>query len=89
VFNKDELYSGIELGTINLDNLKKIVKKNVPKNIIKYWELKLIGSKRSQKDTHEAPEKIDTSVPFLLREKRRKCGAVVRDCDLLQPDSRR
>jgi GTP pyrophosphokinase len=68
VFNKDELYSGIELGTINLDNLKKIVKKNVPKNIIKYWELKLIGSKKEPKDTHEAPERIDTSVPFLLRE---------------------
>ncbi|MGD0340142.1 MAG: RelA/SpoT family protein [Bacteroidales bacterium] len=68
VLNKDELYSGVELGTIKLDNLKKIVKKNVPKNVIKYWELKLIGSRKEAKDTHEAPEKIDTSVPFLLRE---------------------
>jgi GTP diphosphokinase / guanosine-3',5'-bis(diphosphate) 3'-diphosphatase len=68
VFNKDELYSGIELGTIDLDNLKKIVKKNVPKDVIKYWELKLIGSKKEVKDTYEAPEKIDASVPFLLRE---------------------
>ena len=27
VLNKDELYSGIGLGRINLDNLKKIIKK--------------------------------------------------------------
>jgi GTP diphosphokinase / guanosine-3',5'-bis(diphosphate) 3'-diphosphatase len=68
VLNKDELYSGIELGTINLDNLKKIVRKNASKNVIKYWELKLIGSKKETKDAPSVPEKIDTSVPFLLRE---------------------
>ncbi len=68
VLNKDELYSGIELGTINLDNLKKIVRKNTSKNVIKYWELKLIGSKKEPKEVHEKPEKIDASVPFLLRE---------------------
>jgi (p)ppGpp synthetase, RelA/SpoT family len=68
VLNKDELYSGIELGTINLNNLKKIVRKNASKNVIKYWELKLIGSKKETKDTPVASEKIDASVPFLLRE---------------------
>ena len=68
VLYKDELYSGIELGTINLDNLKKIVRKNVSKNLIKYWELKLIGSKKETRDAPVIPEKIDTSVPFLLRE---------------------
>jgi GTP pyrophosphokinase len=68
LLNKDELYAGIELGTINLDNLKKIVKKNAPKNVIKYWELRLIGSKKESKDAQEATEKIDASVPFLLRE---------------------
>jgi GTP diphosphokinase / guanosine-3',5'-bis(diphosphate) 3'-diphosphatase len=68
VLNKDELYSGIELGTINLDNLKKIVRKNASKNLIKYWELKLIGSKKETRDAPVTPEKIDTSVPFLLRE---------------------
>ncbi len=68
VLYKDELYSGIELGTINLDNLKKIVRKNASKNLIKYWELKLIGSKKETRDAPVTPEKIDTSVPFLLRE---------------------
>jgi GTP pyrophosphokinase len=68
VENKDELYSGIELEKINLDNLKKIVKKNPSKNVIKYWELKLIGPRKETKETKGTQEKIDTTVPFLLRE---------------------
>jgi len=68
VINKDELYSGIELGTINLDNLKKILKKNVSRNVIKYWDFKLIGSKKEVKDTVEKKEPINTNVPFLLKE---------------------
>ncbi len=68
VLNKDELYSGIELGIINLDNLKKILRKTTTKSIIKYWDLKFIGSKKEVKETGEAPQKIDNNVPFLLRE---------------------
>lgn len=66
--NKDELYSGIGLGRINLDNLKKILKKSPSKNVIKYWELKLIGSKKDKKEAVTAQDKIDNSVPYLLRE---------------------
>jgi GTP pyrophosphokinase len=69
VVNKDELYSGIELGTIDLDNLKKIIRKSPAKNVIKYWELKLLGSKKSKKDGEEVvTEQIDATAPFLLRE---------------------
>ena len=68
VLNKDELYSGIELGTINLDNLKKIVRKNTSKNLIKYWDFKLIGSKKGIVESEIVQEKIDANVPFLLRE---------------------
>ncbi len=69
LFNKDELYSGIELGTISLDNLKKIIRKTPAKNVIKYWELKLLGSMKGKKEEeHEHPEKIDDGAPFLLRE---------------------
>ncbi len=70
VLNKDELYSGIELGTINLDNLKKIIRKSPAKNVIKYWELKLLGSKKEKKGEEENAqvENIDPSSPFLLRE---------------------
>jgi GTP diphosphokinase / guanosine-3',5'-bis(diphosphate) 3'-diphosphatase len=70
VANKDELYSAIELGTINLDNLKKIVRPSPTKNVIKYWELKLLGNKKGKKEEEESDtiEKIDGSIPFLLRE---------------------
>ena len=68
VLNKDELYSRIELGIINLDNLKKILKKNINKNVIKYWDLKLIGKKNGSQENPKSRKKIDTSVPFLLRE---------------------
>jgi GTP diphosphokinase / guanosine-3',5'-bis(diphosphate) 3'-diphosphatase len=68
--NKDELYSGIELGTINLDNLKRIIRKSPAKNVIKYWELKLLGSKKDKKEEEgeNRIEKIDPASPFLLRE---------------------
>jgi GTP diphosphokinase / guanosine-3',5'-bis(diphosphate) 3'-diphosphatase len=68
VLNKDELYSGIALGIIKLENLKKIVRKNLSKDVIKYWELKLIGSKKEKKEPDIPEEHIDRSIPFLLRE---------------------
>ena len=69
VLNKDELYSKIALGIIDLDNLKKIVRKNPSLNVIKYWELKLIGSRKGKSEPEEVPvTKIDKNVPFLLRE---------------------
>jgi len=74
--NKDELYSGIELGTINLDNIKKIIRKSPAKNVIKYWELKLLGPKKERKEEEEEVrvDKIDTSSPFLLRENIENAG---------------
>jgi GTP pyrophosphokinase len=66
--NKEDLYSGIGLGRINLDNLKKAFKKTPAINVIKYWELKLIGSKKEKKDQEAPPDAIDKNVPFLLRE---------------------
>jgi len=69
VLNKDELYSKIELGVIDLENLKKIIKKNPARNIIKYWDLRLIGMKKDKTEEEDpAIAKIDRSVPFLLRE---------------------
>ncbi len=68
VSNKDELYSGIELGLINLDNLKRILRKTESRSIIKYWNFKFIGAKKEAEETVQVPEKIDTGAPFLLRE---------------------
>jgi len=66
--NKDELYSGIELGIINLDNLKKIIRKTESRSIIKYWDLKFIGARKEVKESETVKRKIDTKAPFLLRE---------------------
>lgn len=68
VSSKEELYSGIGIGKINLDNLKKTVRKSPASNVIKYWELKLIGSKREKKEQDAPQSNIDKSVPFLLKE---------------------
>jgi GTP diphosphokinase / guanosine-3',5'-bis(diphosphate) 3'-diphosphatase len=68
VENKDDLYAAIGSGKIHLENLKKLVKKSPAKNVIKYWELKLIGSKKEKKDAVIQSDTIDNSVPFLLRE---------------------
>jgi guanosine-3',5'-bis(diphosphate) 3'-pyrophosphohydrolase len=68
VLNKEELFSGIGTGRISLEDLKKVIRKGSSKNVIKYWELKLIGLKKEKKDSGVSTEKIDKSVPFLLRE---------------------
>jgi guanosine-3',5'-bis(diphosphate) 3'-pyrophosphohydrolase len=65
---RDDLYYGIGIGKINIDDLKKILKKTPAPNVIKYWELKLIGSKKQKKNDTGQKNKIDNSAPFLLRE---------------------
>lgn len=66
--NRDDLYTGIGSGTIKLENLRKLVKKSPANNVIKYWELKLIGGKKEKKDQAQVVGKVDKKVPFLLRE---------------------
>lgn len=68
VLNKDELYSKVELGILKLDDLKKIIKKNPSRNIIKYWDLRLTGSRKDKTEEEEGHVKRDRSKPFLLRE---------------------
>ena len=68
VQSREELLTGINSGRINLDNIKKAIKRNPTKNVIKYWELKLIGSKKEKKDHESSQGNIDKNVPFLLRE---------------------
>jgi GTP pyrophosphokinase len=67
VQSKEELYTSICLGRVNLDNLSKKIKKSPSKNLIKYWELKLIG-KKEKKYPEIQQSNIDKNVPFLLRE---------------------
>ena len=68
VLNKEDLLTGIGLGKINTDDLKKILKKNSSRSVIKYWELKLTGAIKNKKEDKDQQVKIDKKVPFLLRE---------------------
>ena len=71
ILNKDELYSRIGLGLINLDELRKILKKAPEGSLRKYWRLAIGGVTRKGSGTKEippVPETIDKSHPYLLRE---------------------
>jgi GTP pyrophosphokinase len=71
VLSKDELYSRIGLGVINLDELRKVLKKAPEGSLKKYWKLAIGGvTKRSEpvKPETESPAPFDKSHPYLLRE---------------------
>ncbi len=71
LLNKDELYSRIGLGLINLDELRKTLKKAPEGSLRKYWKLAIGGVTRKNTGAKEAPapaEKIDKNQPYLLRE---------------------
>ncbi len=71
LLNKDELYSRIGLGLINLDELRKVLKKAPEGSLRKYWRLAVGGVTRKGAETKEVPPvpgTIDKSHPYLLRE---------------------
>ncbi len=71
LLNKDELYSRIGLGLINLDELRKVLKKAPEGSLRKYWRLAVGGVTRKGTETRESPPlpgTIDKSHPYLLRE---------------------
>ncbi len=75
VMTKDELYSKIGSGIINLDDVIKVLKKNTKNKWIRYWELqftKVIPRKDDNLDieTPDNPESVDIDprTTFLIRE---------------------
>ena len=71
LLNKDELYSRIGLGVINLDDLRKVLKKAPEGSLRKYWKLAVGGVTRKSPDGQETrglESTIDKSHPYLLRE---------------------
>jgi GTP pyrophosphokinase len=71
LLNKDELYSRIGLGLVNLDELRKVLKKAPEGSLRKYWRLAVGGVTRRGAEIKEVPPlpgTIDKSHPYLLRE---------------------
>ena len=67
VTSKDELYSKIGIGIINLDDLNKILKKNTKNKWIQYWSLQF-GSKSRRPEREINGKEINIDGPMLLRE---------------------
>jgi GTP diphosphokinase / guanosine-3',5'-bis(diphosphate) 3'-diphosphatase len=71
VSNKDEFYSKVGTGIIQLEDLEQVLKKNTKSKWVNYWSLQLgkaslIGKKNSTVN-HSAP-KTSFKTPILLRE---------------------
>jgi len=63
--NKDQLYSQIGIGFIDLDDIANVVRKKSENRITRYWKLTFGKMKKSDKSS-DAP--IDKKKPFLLKE---------------------
>jgi len=66
ISNKDELYSKIGTGIIQLDDLEQVLRHNTKNKWVNYWSLQLGKSAgKTRKTTNQVQAKI---TPFLLRE---------------------
>ncbi|MBQ1748430.1 MAG: bifunctional (p)ppGpp synthetase/guanosine-3',5'-bis(diphosphate) 3'-pyrophosphohydrolase [Bacteroidales bacterium] len=72
VSNKDELYSKIGSGLIDLSNLEEILKKNKENKLVQFWNLQFFSGKEKNGDEgHDHPAengKIDKHKDYLLKE---------------------
>lgn len=77
--NKDQLYSEVGMGFLELENLDEILGKKSPNKLVKYWNITFSRKKKDEPEETE-PEtetdagaettqhKIDKRKPFLLKE---------------------
>ena len=70
VSSKDELYSKIGTGIIQLDNLKRVLKKNTKNKLIHYWGLQFSksGPKKTSNSINNVSKEFDYNSPLLLKE---------------------
>lgn len=72
VTSKDELYSKIAVGLINLEDLKKILKKNTKNKWIRYWGLqfgaKPVEEKEKEEEAKDEVKPGSKKEPVYLRE---------------------
>lgn len=73
VTSKDELYSNIALGIIDLSNLDKVLKKNAINKFMRYWELQFLGVRNKKTAGSEGAKEGQakggkSQEPFLVKE---------------------
>lgn len=66
--NKEQLYSELGMGFIDLKNLNEILGKKSKNKLVKYWNI-TFGNRNKEFDKEEdTTQKIDNKKPFLLKE---------------------
>ncbi|SHF96557.1 GTP pyrophosphokinase [Mariniphaga anaerophila] len=73
--NKDQLYSEVGMGFLELDNLDEVLGKKSPNKLVKYWNITFSRKKKEESPEEIAKEeeqnknnKIDRHKTFLLKE---------------------
>ena len=66
--NRDQLYSEVGMGFIDLKDIKEIIGKKSENKLVKYWNITFWGGNKSAAETPTPPKKIDQKKPFLLKE---------------------
>ncbi|MDD4226235.1 MAG: RelA/SpoT family protein [Mariniphaga sp.] len=67
--NKEQLYSEVGMGFLELENLEEILGKKSPNKLVKYWNITFSRKKKEESEFSESKnQKIDTKKPFLLKE---------------------
>lgn len=73
--NKDQLYSEVGMGFLELDNLDEILGKKSPNKLVKYWNITFSRKKKEETvepeieaETPKKLQKIDKRKTFLLKE---------------------
>ena len=71
ISNKDELYSKIGTGIIQLEDLEQVLRKNTKDRWVNYWSLQLgktSAKARRQNSSNHPSAKTETMAPVLLKE---------------------
>ncbi len=71
--NKNQLYSEVGMGFLELSNLDEILGKKSPNKLVKYWNITFSKKKKEENgqpesDTDAPHQKIDKKKPFILKE---------------------
>ncbi len=77
VSSKEDLYLKLGKKLVNLENLKKVLKKRSKNKQVKFWNLQFLSRKE---EVDEEPEEQDKSKPFMLREDRDQMDYQLAEC---------
>ncbi len=66
--NKEQLYSEVGMGFLELGNLEEILGEKARNKLVKYWNITFSRKKKEEENNNGNGGKIDKKKPFLLKE---------------------